>query len=80
MSYEDIKNNEGKVIKEENLAVCRNNDGKLWKFDSHCTHGDCHVKWIRLGIVRVMALDLLMMVTLKKSQLFGRSNQGISYY
>lgn len=45
MEYEDINNGEGKVIKEDHLAVCRDEDGKLWKFDSHCTHQNCDVQW-----------------------------------
>jgi len=45
MAYDDIKKGEGKVFREEHLAVCRDEAGKLWRLDSRCTHGDCDVKW-----------------------------------
>ncbi|MCH7492414.1 Rieske 2Fe-2S domain-containing protein [Patescibacteria group bacterium] len=45
MPYEDIKKEEGKVIKEKHLALYRDKEGKLHSYSSICTHEECDIAW-----------------------------------
>lgn len=45
MEYDDLKIEEGKVIKEKHLAMYRDASGKLHGLSSICTHEECDVEW-----------------------------------
>jgi len=49
MNYDDIKNDEGRIDKENEKAVYRDKDGKLHIFSSHCTHERCTLEWNDFG-------------------------------
>ncbi len=45
MNDDDLKNNEGKVVKEKHLAVYRDGKGVIHTLSSVCTHKQCDVGW-----------------------------------
>jgi Rieske Fe-S protein len=43
--YDDLKNGEGRVLSDRQIAICRDDQGTLHAFGSVCTHVGCEVEW-----------------------------------